>query len=155
MVRRARISSLKGPPGMGHFAVEMSVVITNPAPERTLLADLLKMAKIREPASGPLAISGCIRTILIRRLLQANRAAEAVGWRMTDAAVERTENQAPVNAYERRLCRLAFLAQQLNDRSRTPAVSITPSSTRIHRMDLGLAITLAAVAAGGWLILCR
>ena len=39
-----------------------------------------------------------------------------MGWRCVDGSMENVGGKAPANAYERRLCRLAFLAPDLQRR---------------------------------------
>jgi DNA invertase Pin-like site-specific DNA recombinase len=51
--------------------------------------------------------------VLFRALRQAHKLSAAMGWRAVDGAVDRGDCKAPDNAYERRLCRLAFLAPDL------------------------------------------
>jgi hypothetical protein len=50
---------------------------------------------------------------LIRGLLQAHRVAARMGWRMADGALHADSVQAPPSAYDRRLCRLAFLSPEV------------------------------------------
>ena len=54
--------------------------------------------------------------VLIRALRQSHKLAAGMGWRCVDRAVENVSGKAPANAYERRLCRLAFLAPDLQRR---------------------------------------
>lgn len=54
--------------------------------------------------------------VLIRALRQSHKLAVGMGWRCFDGAVENASGKAPANAYERRLCRLAFLAPDLQRR---------------------------------------
>jgi site-specific DNA recombinase len=51
--------------------------------------------------------------VLIRGLRQAHRIAAALGWRFGDSAPALLNAQAPKNAYQRKLCRLAFLAPDI------------------------------------------
>jgi site-specific DNA recombinase len=51
--------------------------------------------------------------ILIRALRQAHKLTAAIGWRAADGALDDARGKAPSNPYERRLCRLAFLAPDL------------------------------------------
>lgn len=51
--------------------------------------------------------------VLIRGLRQAHRIAAGLGWRMTDGAITDLRAKAPEGMYERRLCRLAFLAPEI------------------------------------------
>jgi len=48
--------------------------------------------------------------VLIKRLRQAHRIAGAMGWRMADGALSGLAGKAPSGAYERLLCKLVFLA---------------------------------------------
>jgi site-specific DNA recombinase len=54
--------------------------------------------------------------VLIRALRQSHKLAAGIGWRCIDGAVDDVGRKAPANAYERRLCRLAFLAPDLQRR---------------------------------------
>ena len=58
----------------------------------------------------PAAADGRIDQTLVQALKAAHRVLETVG--LTPAAVKR-EAQAPVDAYSRKLCRLAFLAPDI------------------------------------------
>jgi hypothetical protein len=51
--------------------------------------------------------------VLIRALRQSHKLSAAMGWRAVDGALDHGDCKAPDNAYERRLCRLAFLAPDL------------------------------------------
>jgi site-specific DNA recombinase len=51
--------------------------------------------------------------VLIRRLRQAHRIAALIGWQMADGALSGLSEGAPAGAYERRLCRLVFLAPDI------------------------------------------
>jgi DNA invertase Pin-like site-specific DNA recombinase len=51
--------------------------------------------------------------VLIRGLQQAHRLVAAMGWSAADGSVEAANTKAPVNAYERKLCRMAFLAPDI------------------------------------------
>lgn len=62
--------------------------------------------------------------VLLRGLRQAHRLAAAMGWRCSDGTVDLQAAKAPASAYDRRLCRLAFLApdiQRLVLEGRQPA----------------------------------
>lgn len=48
--------------------------------------------------------------VLVRGLRQAHRLAGGLGWRMADGGMTTLDAKAPESAYERKLCRLAFLA---------------------------------------------
>jgi DNA invertase Pin-like site-specific DNA recombinase len=50
---------------------------------------------------------------LIRGLRLGHRIAGALGWSAVDGALAATDIKAPSNAYERRICRLAFLAPDI------------------------------------------
>lgn len=51
--------------------------------------------------------------VLIRGLRQAHRLATDLGWRMSDGALTARDSKAPESAYERKLCRLSFLAPDI------------------------------------------
>ena len=61
--------------------------------------------------------AGAVRSrrdpVLIRALSQAHRLTAAMGWRSADGRLERRRTTVPVNPYQRQLCRLAFLAPDL------------------------------------------
>lgn len=38
---------------------------------------------------------------------------DSIGWRATDGSIDQQDSKAPVNAYDRKLCRLAFLAPDI------------------------------------------
>ena len=66
------------------------------------------------PAAGPDARRDAGRDpALIRGLRLAHRVASALGWIAVDGALSAAEIKAPANAYERRICRLAFLAPDI------------------------------------------
>jgi site-specific DNA recombinase len=51
--------------------------------------------------------------VLIRGLRQAHRLAADMGWRCSDGTVDLTNARAPAGAYDRKVCRLAFLAPDI------------------------------------------
>lgn len=51
--------------------------------------------------------------VLVRGLRQAHRLAAAMGWRCSDGYVDLQSAKAPASAYDRKLCRLAFLAPDI------------------------------------------
>ena len=51
--------------------------------------------------------------VLIRGLRQGHRIAGAMGWRLGEPTPELLNAQAPASAYDRKLCRLAFLAPDI------------------------------------------
>ena len=51
--------------------------------------------------------------VLIRGLRQGHRIAAGLGWRLSDGALTSLDATAPESGYARRLCRLAFLAPDL------------------------------------------
>ena len=62
--------------------------------------------------------------VLIRGLRQAHRIMAEIGWRCADGSVELQTARSPDSAYTRKLCRLAFLApdiQRLILEGRQPA----------------------------------
>ena len=50
---------------------------------------------------------------LIRGLRLGHRVAGALGWSAVDGALTAADIKSPSNAYERRICRLAFLAPDI------------------------------------------
>jgi len=66
--------------------------------------------------------------ILIRALRQSHKLTVAIGWRAADGAMHDSSGKAPPNPYERRLCRLAFLApdlqQSIIDGRQPPALNL-------------------------------
>lgn len=51
--------------------------------------------------------------VLIAALRKAHRIASGIGWRAADGSLQSLEVEAPKNAYDRKLCRLAFLAPSI------------------------------------------
>ena len=51
--------------------------------------------------------------VLVRGLSAAHRIAAKMGWRSSDGGLERLTGKAPAGAYDRKLCRLAFLAPDI------------------------------------------
>lgn len=48
--------------------------------------------------------------MLIEALRKAHRIARRIGWKSADGSLTALQVEAPKNAYDRKLCRLAFLA---------------------------------------------
>jgi DNA invertase Pin-like site-specific DNA recombinase len=73
--------------------------------------------KVRGGRTWVISPSGAPTTnldvVLIRGLRQAHRVAAKFGWAMADGRPTALDTQAPQNAYQRRLCRLVFLAPDL------------------------------------------
>lgn len=71
---------------------------------------------IMSPPSSDGLAPGRRDPVLIRALRQSHKLAAGMGWRCVDGAMEDARGKAPASAYERRLCRLAFLAPDLQRR---------------------------------------
>ena len=53
---------------------------------------------------------------MVRALQRAHQIAGRLGWRSRDGALEDGDAQAPISYYDRKLCRLAFLAPDIQRR---------------------------------------
>lgn len=53
---------------------------------------------------------------LIKALQRAHQIAGGLGWRSRDGSINDIEAMAPISHYDRRLCRLAFLAPDIQKR---------------------------------------